>query len=555
MAYSKALFNASKHAVKLPFTKDWTIPLKTNASDYGFEIRAHQGRAVAIVDGIKIAETDRALILTETHHTPVFYFPRVDVRLDLLEPSVLRTHCPFRGNASYWSLPLNTHTLKNLAWSYEQPFFDARRIKGHIAFYQERLDQFLVDEAPPPVPSVASLSYTNPLIDWLLRRAPQATSIRELIEQFANTLLQADIPLWRLWLNVRTLHPLLVAFSYEWDTENRDAVELQVDRGAVPSDAYLMSPVRLILEGAGGVRCRLEGPNPQLDYPIVREHHQAGATDYVAMPLVFSDEQINAITFTSKRKGGFSSRDLGFVYEVLPTFARLVEVHAAQRKSIQLLRTYLGRYTGERVLNGQITRGDRERIHAVIWFCDLRDSTGLADRLPGDVFLHTLNRFYDCVAGAVLDHGGEVLRFIGDAALAIFPISSVIEQGRDPERTAPEVCASALSAAINAKSRIEQENIARSEEGNPPLSYGIALHVGDVTYGNIGTAERLEFTVVGSAANEAARIEGLTKTLGYPILFSDTFTFLSENNRYLSLGRHQLRGLSEPRELFALSES
>ena len=508
-----------------------------------------------MVDGIKIAETDRALIITETRHAPAFYFPRVDVRLDLFEPSDRRTHCPFRGNASYWSLPLTTHTLENLAWSYEQPFFDARRIKGHIAFYQEHLDEFLVDETPSLATGVTLSRDTNPLIDWLLRRAPQATSIRELLEQFANTLLQANIPLWRLWLNVRTLHPLLVAFNYEWDTENRDAVELQVDRATAPSDAYLMSPVRLILEGAGGVRCRLEGPNPQLDYPIVREHHQTGATDYVAMPLVFSDEQINTITFTSKRKGGFPTRDLGFIYEVLPIFARLVEVHAAQRKSIQLLRTYLGRYTGERVLNGQITRGDRERIHAVIWFCDLRDSTGLADRLPGDVFLHTLNRFYDCVAGAVLDHGGEVLRFIGDAALAIFPISSVIEQGRDPERTAPEVCANALSAAIDAKSRIEQENIARIKAGAPPLSYGIALHVGDVTYGNIGTAERLEFTVVGSAANEAARIEGLTKILGYPILFSKAFTTLSESNRYLSLGGHQLRGLSEPRELFTLRES
>ena len=199
--------------------------------------------------------------------------------------------------------------------------------------------------------------------------------------------------------------------------------------------------------------------------------------------------------------------------EVLPLFSRLVEVFLQREKSVTLLETYLGRQTGRRVLEGKVRRGDGEDIHAVIWFTDLRQSSTLAATMSRAAFLERLNCFFDCMAGAVLDNEGEVLRFIGDAALGIFPI----------ERS------------------VEAFNVAAREAGEPLMDYGIGLHIGDVTYGNIGTASRLEFTVIGAAANEAARIESLSKTLGRAVLLSEDFVAHCPG-RFRSLGTHHLRG-------------
>ena len=177
-----------------------------------------------------------------------------------------------------------------------------------------------------------------------------------------------------------------------------------------------------ILAGAGGVRRRLDIPNPQLDYPIVRDLYAEGGTDYIAMPMIFSDGQINTISLASNQPGGFGSRLLGHIHEAMPLLSRLFEVHAVRSNAVNLLETYLGRQSGSKVLNGLIKRGDGEDIYAVIWFCDLRDSTPLAESMSREEFLLLLNEYFECMAGAVLDHGGEVLRFIGDAVLAIFPI-------------------------------------------------------------------------------------------------------------------------------------
>ncbi|MEM7255491.1 MAG: DUF427 domain-containing protein [Pseudomonadota bacterium] len=528
-------------------------PELADQADYHYEIHPQRGRVMVKIGSTKVAETDRALVLTETRLDPVFYIPASDVRTDLFRATELHTYCPFRGNASYWSFAPDADVepqYENIAWSYEEPFFDARRIRGHVAFYADRV-QIDVEQTPPTIR--AEPTYANPLVRWLLQDANEAASTTELLEGFAATLNHSGIPLWRLWLTVPTLHPQLFSFSYIWDSDSGGAVERQIGRGIIEEERFLESPIKPILEGAGGLRRRLEGPEPQLDFSVVRDQYESGATDYVAMPVVFSDGQINAMTLTTKRAGGFSTRDLGFVYEILPTLARLIEVHAVKRKSVQLLKTYLGRHTGERVLDGHITRGDGEQIHAVIWFCDLRDSTGLASRLSDDAFLNVLNTFYDCVAGAVLDHGGEVLRFIGDAALAIFPIGTGGDRRRKGADSATAVCETARRAATAAQARIAEQNRLRAAGGETPIGYGIALHLGDVTYGNIGTANRLEFTVVGNAANEAARIESLSKTLGEPLLFSESFVAASGDGNFRSLGRHELRGLNAHQEIFTLT--
>ena len=317
---------------------------------------------------------------------------------------------------------------------------------------------------------------------------------------------------------------------------------------------FLNSPLVPIFNGAGGVRRRLDIPEPQLDYPIVEELYEEGATDYVAMPLLFSDGQINTISLTSEQRGGFSTQDLGHIYEILPLLSRLLEVHAAHRTSMTLLETYLGKHTGDRVLKGQIKRGDGENIHAVIWFCDLRESTPLADSMSRDDFLGLLNKFFDCMGGAVLQHGGEVLRFIGDAALAIFPIGNPDICGEEKRKSTRQACENALAAAIDAQSRMECLNKKRLDCSRRALKFGLALHVGDVTYGNIGTTKRLEFTVIGAAANEAARLEGMCKTLNRSILLSADFVCAFPGD-FISLGKHDLRGVREPKEIFTLESN
>jgi adenylate cyclase len=312
------------------------------------------------------------------------------------------------------------------------------------------------------------------------------------------------------------------------------------------SPEYLNSPLVPIFEGAGGIRRRLDIKEPLLDFGILHDLHAEGATDYVAMPMHFSDGKINVISLSADRPGGFSTTDLGHIYEILAVLGRIYEVHALQHKASNLLDTYLGPHAGKRVLNGLIRRGDGENIRAVIWFCDLRGSTPLAQSMSRDEFLACLNEFFDSLAGAVLDQGGQILRYIGDAALAIFPI-----EGETDESNLQTACENAIAAAHEASVRIKSVNQRREKESEPALGYGIALHVGDVTYGNIGTGNRLEFTVIGEAANLAARIESMCKLLDEPVLLSAEFA-ACKPDQFVSLGQHSLKGIKEPQEIFAL---
>ncbi|MGI9305318.1 MAG: DUF427 domain-containing protein [Gammaproteobacteria bacterium] len=501
-------------------------------------------------NGITVGDSPHAMIVRETRQPPVYYFPREHVRMDLMYPTRKHTHCPFRGNASYWTLKAGERIVENAAWSYETPFEDAAVIRSYVAFYGEQMDA--IYEADRKTRTAVDNTYTNPLVDWLLRDAWDIPTSRELVRQFAQTLVAADIPLWRLWLTIRVLHPQLLSTGYEWQAGDDDVEERGVTYSVLEEERYLQSPLVPIFDGAGGVRRRLDIANPQLDYPIVKELQASGATDYVAMPLLFSDGQINAISLTSKHPGGFSAEHLGYVYEVLPLLSRLFEVHNTRRTASNLLNTYLGKQSGEKVLRGLIKRGDGEHIHAVIWFCDLRGSTTLADSMPREQFLQILNQFFECMAGAVLDHDGEVLRFIGDAVLAIFPIADPGDNGVDIDSLTAQACDAAMTAAHDAEQRIKNLNQEHSRRGEPPLEYGIGLHVGDVMYGNIGTPERLEFSVIGAAANEAARIESMCKKLKQTLLVSAEFAH-RYRGELQSLGRHELRGVGSAHELFTLA--
>ena len=527
------------------------------STEYGFTFTHFPHHVRAEVSGIVVADSHSVMVMNETRLPPAYYFPRQDVRMDLMTATQHRTICPFKGNASYWSLAVGAGRIDNLLWSYEDPLPEASQVKDYVAFYPSLLEKLIVDGQLTKKSQSSSTSesvYSNPLLSWLLRDAPQIETAKALTEALAQQMLDAGIPIWRMAVIIPTLHPQVNALAYRWWRKDNAADEIQIPHQVLTDPKYLNSPLVPIFEGAGGVRRRLDINDPVLDYGILEDLLAEGATDYVAMPMTFTDGQINVVTLAADRRGGFTTSDLGHIHEIIALLGRLYEVHAMRYRAASLLDTYLGRHAGERVLDGLIKRGDGENIDAIIWFCDLRESTPLAESMPRDAFLSLLNGFFDAMAGAVIDNGGQVLRFIGDAALAIFPIDSLGEHAQASAMTPERARVNALAAADDAAQRIAAINLERSDAGQPVIRYGMALHPGSVTYGNIGTENRLEFTVIGDAANTAARIEALCKTLHRPLLVSAAF---AEHfpERFESLGQHALRGVGDSQEIFALREA
>ena len=409
--------------------------------------------------------------------------------------------------------------------------------------------------AQPIPPHRSRFQHANPIVEWLLTEGWTVTDSARLIERLAIRLGQEGIPVTCLLLFVLSLHPQVVGVRIRWQQKTGRADVWSAPSRIVQKAASMGSPVAGVLDGSAQlVRRRLGAPTASLRYPVLEELSRDGATDYVAVPVRFSDGAVNAISFATDRPGGFTTAQLDRLNETVTVLARLLETHSTRHTAEALLCTYLGQHTGEQVLKGHVERSGGEDIHAVIWFCDLRDSTVMADSTPRASFLQILNDFFDCVAGAVLHHGGEVLRYIGDAALAIFPIGASGDCDGRRCCSTETACHAALAAAKEAQVRVAKLNQKRARQGEPPLGFGLALHMGDVTYGNIGVAERLEFTVVGAAANEAARLEGLCKALNRSVLISGEFQRCFPGE-LISLGVHTLRGVRAPQEVFTLPES
>jgi adenylate cyclase len=399
----------------------------------------------------------------------------------------------------------------------------------------------------------AAVAAANPLVEWILAEGWDAASLPDLVRGLCQRMLAIGLPLCRMRLHVRTLHPQYLGTSYTWTRGRAEIEEFNATYAILNAECYQASPFKAIFDdGVGGVRRRLDIPGLALDYPVLEELKAEGATDYVAMPIVFSDARRSALTCAADRPGGFTTEELEAIYGMLPVLSRLLEVHALRRTARTILETYLGRVSGERVLQGLVRRGDGEDIDAVIWFSDLRSSTPLADALPRPVFLELLNGYFEAMAGSVLAHDGEVLRYIGDALLAIFPLGN---GGNGTLHPAPPAaaCAKALAAAREAIARMGALNQHRAGRGEQALRFGIGLHVGAVMYGNIGVDQRLEFTVIGAAANEAARLESMCKTLDRPLVLSAELARLVEEP-VVSLGVHALRGVREPHEVLTLAD-
>ncbi len=375
------------------------------------------------------------------------------------------------------------------------------------------------------------------VVDWLVDGARTVSAPQDVLAELCDRLSACGLPLHRVAVFVRTLHPDIMGQRFLW--RPGQAVEVSArSYDLLGTDTYRRSPMPVVFETGEPIRRRIEDPACPRDYVVLDELHAEGVSDYLIQPLAFTNGEVHAISWTTTRPGGFTADHLATLEAVRLPLARLVEIYALRRVAATLLNTYVGRGSGERILSGQIRRGDIERIHAVILLSDLRGFTSLSDTRPGAEVIQVLNRYFDCLVPAVEAHGGEILKFIGDGVLAIFPV----------QRSADAACQAALEAVTEARAALATAN---AEPANAVLRYGIALHLGDVLYGNIGSSARLDFTAIGPAVNLTARLETLARDLGRDLVVSADFAAHCPA-AVSSLGSFELRGFREPQEVFTL---
>lgn len=386
--------------------------------------------------------------------------------------------------------------------------------------------------------SVVAAGATRILID----RGVTLPEMDRLLEALCTYLRSNGIALGRMTVNTRTLHPEIRATAILWRYGN-GVQQLHRTHGIEKTEAYLKSPLYEVYVNYKTVRRHLTGDKAVIDYAVLAELKEDGLTDYLAAPLFFLNNLGAGYTVACDRPSGFTDAEIIMFSTIAPSLAMAMELRETRRIARNLLGVYLGQRTGEMVLNGQVQRGETQTIRAAIWFCDMRSFTRHADQASPEALILMLNDFFGAIASAIDSHGGEILKFIGDAVLAIFPIA-------DPQEE-PLVCQRTRDAALVAIASLALENKHRQQKKLPPIRYGIGLHVGDVLYGNIGGQTRLDFTVVGPAVNHAARIQALSKDVSRNLLVSAAFARHCPEG-LVSLGTQSLRGISEDSEVFYL---
>lgn len=386
--------------------------------------------------------------------------------------------------------------------------------------------------------------------EWLLHGATLESEMLLLLEAFIWHMIAAGLPIDRTTLHITTLHPQLLGFGWNWRRGDGFCDELKVEHRASETDSFKRNTIARVIETRQCLRRNPQLPEAQAEFPIMAELAEAGIHEYVAMPMG-GGEYRHIITFATTRESGFTETEISQVTHLLRLFSLHVERHIAARIAENALNAYLGTVAGVKVLAGSIQRGSGESIRSIIWVSDLRGFTDLSARLTGAEMIMVLNAYFETLAGAVLSNGGEVLKFMGDGLLAVFPIGA--------DNQAKAAAQAALKAAEQAVKGLEQLNAQKPPplnliNGWHPLRSGIALHEGEVFFGNIGAPDRLDFTVIGSAVNEASRVEALHKTLHRGILMTEAVA------QHLdvpldNLGDHELRGVATPLAIFSPARS
>jgi adenylate cyclase len=385
--------------------------------------------------------------------------------------------------------------------------------------------------------------YGDPLARWFVTEAYRITDTAQLIAAAGEQLVGAGIPVYRLAYFQFTLHPELAGKSYAWRRDR--GVEVgDAPHGLLSEARYLDSPLAVMFERRKTIRIRLERTEPQS--AILRQLKDEGATDYVVLPLIFSTGHVDGLSIISDKPGGFSGGDLDRMFLLQFAFTRIVEIHSLRDTAVNLLDAYVGRAAGRRILAGEVKRGDGQTIEAVIWYCDLRGFTRASDSLPRDAIIALLNDYFGAMGAVVTGAGGEILKVMGDGMLAIFTVAEPSQR--------QQTAACAAQAAVAAAHAIASLNRCRAAAGDPAVRFGLALHIGEVLFGNIGASSRLDFTVIGPAVNHAARLEKLCALIDCPIILSAALAALLAENEVTSLGFHALKDIDAPQAVYALRD-
>ncbi len=400
------------------------------------------------------------------------------------------------------------------------------------------------------------------LADWLVDAGLHNVPVEEVVDGFARRLNAAGVPVARIFVGMTTLHPMVRARSMIWDRPRGVSTRFEFPHAEIDSLVVRQSPfVAMFRDGIAYQRRTFDGLAQPGEEPVFGELRESGMTEWLGRIFPFGElaphvggptvpEQAGRLglvcSFTTDRPGGYTASDIEALDRLLPPFALALKATTLRMIGEGLLASYLGADPAARVLAGAVLRGEVQGVEAALFYADLRAFTPLADSLPGRELIVLLDECFDCMVRPVTRLGGEILKFLGDGLLAIFRIDS---------RRRADICSAALAAASEALDLMDLLAASRAEAGKPTPGLDIALHVGTVQYGNVGTDARLDFTVIGPAVNEAARIEVLCKELGHNLLVSQAFAEATAGSRapLVSLGRHRLRGVREETELFTLA--
>jgi adenylate cyclase len=389
------------------------------------------------------------------------------------------------------------------------------------------------------------LNSAEDILAWLADGARSAKASEAVLAELCERLSAIGVPLSRVAVFVRTLNPNNIGRRFIWRRNGGPVEILDGDFELFSRSDYLDNPIAVVQRDGQRIRRRLIDPNSPMDYPVLQEFKDGGITDYLASPLIATDGLVHVATWSTTDPNGFSEAHIHILDSVVPLLARVAEIRALRRTVVTLLDTYLGHQSGERILAGRIRRGATETIRAVIWLSDLRGFTALSDRLPGPTVIALLNRYFDCQIPPILERGGEVLKLIGDGLLAIFPVANdAAEAG---------VCNQALAAARDFRRRVADLQDPAGDGSVERLRFGLALHIGELLWGNIGGGNRLDFTSIGPAVNLAARLEKATAELGRSILVSADFARHCESG-LASVGDFAFKGFTQRTTAFSLPE-
>lgn len=373
---------------------------------------------------------------------------------------------------------------------------------------------------------------------WLQQSALRGSDLESLVHGLCERLAAAGIPLLRVHLSFSMLHPLYDALGFTWIKGQGVKVEgFRPAKSDDEKDRFLKSPYFYLLSnGLPHIRRRIDPLTPS-EFSIFDDLRELGGTDYLAFVESFGEETSRGMvgSWTTDAPGGFSDEVIDALLHIQNDLAVAAKMAVLSKLADNMVTTYLGGNAGQRVLAGQVRRGDGETIRAALVMGDMRQSTVLAEKSGRQTYIDTLNVFFDAIAAPFNRNGGEILSFMGDGFLAVYPC----DRHRGPSEVATQA---AMAAVREATVRMADLNSGRRKEGLGEVRYGIGLHIGNVMYGNVGLKDRLTFSAFGGAVNEVQRLQGLTKTLGQTVIASQAFADYCGGD-WTMLGEKRLRGV------------